>query len=421
VTVAIVGRRWGKTFFAVNELVDDALDAHEPGGPGPGRYGWFAPSYKLADRGWDEFDQWFGELEVRRNRTERWTELACGCRIYFLSAANPQSIRGHGFRRGVIDEGAWILKRTYEEAILPTLADQDGSLLVITTPAGRKGWVWEEWCRAVKGEPGYGKLQRPSVDNPNPAIARYVERVAKSMSPIAFAQEFGAEFTEDAAALFRNIDNAVGGFPEEPRPQMAYLSGADLGKSESWTVQYTARLSGGAPYQVVNEDRFQLMDWPDQVRRAKATCDRYNGAPLVVDATGVGDGVLSMMRDAGMAVQGVKILPAGQPTGERGKIRRKDLLDGLALKITNGDIRVPLAYMGAETQLRVELESFAVDIDDEGRTKYRSRSGNTDCVFGLALLAHALPKTAGGSINSGAVTDEDFEDGGGADYLEEEF
>lgn len=421
VTVAIVGRRWGKTFFAINEIVEDALDAHSRGGSGPRRYGWFAPSIDAANRGWDEFDRWFSSLEARSVRSERFVELLCGCRIYFLSAASPASIRGHGFHRAVIDEGAWILAKVYERAILPTLADEDGPLLIITTPAGRKGWVWEEWCRAVKGEPGYLHFNRPSIDNPNPKVRIYIAKRKERMSKTAYDQEFLGLFTEDEAALFRGIDNAVGGMLEQPAPQMAYLSGADLGKSQSWTVQYTARVSGGAPYQIVNEDRFQLMDWPDQVRRAKETCYRYNGAPLVVDATGVGDAVLSMMRDAGMAVRGVKILPAGQPTGDLGRVRRHDLLDELALKIANGQIRVPKDLMGPETQLRVELESFAVDIDDEGRTKYRSRSGNTDCVFGLALLAHGLPKGAGRSVTSGQMSREEIEDLGGNNFLEEEF
>lgn len=241
------------------------------------------------------------------------------------------------------------------------------------------------------------------------------------MLETAFEQEFMAEFVEDATALFRNIDHAVGGQPEAPQPQIPYLSGADLGKSDSWTVQYTARLTGAPPFQIVHEDRFQLLDWPDQVRRAKATCGRYNGSPLVVDATGVGDGVLSMMREAQMAVRGVKILPAGQPTGESHKVRRKDLLDGLAIKITEGGIRVPAAYLGPDTPLRVELESMAIDIDDEGRTKYRSRAGKSDCVFGLALLVHGLPASSGHVVSHGEVTSEEIEDAGGEDIHQEEY
>ena len=213
----------------------------------------------------------------------------------------------------MVDEGAWITKQAYEEALLPTLADSNGPLLVITTPAGRRGWVWEEYCRAVKGEKGYGYLSRPSTDNPNPKIRQYVAFRRARMQETAFAQEFLAEFTEDATALFRNIDHAVGGQPEAPAPQIPYLSGADLGKSDSWTVQYTARLTGAPPFQIVNEDRFQLLDWPDQVRRAKATCGRYNGAPLVVDATGVGDAVLSMMREERMAVRGVRVAGRYRP------------------------------------------------------------------------------------------------------------
>lgn len=413
----MIGRRWGKTFFGVGDLADDALDACAAG-RGPADYGWIAPSYHLSNNGWREFDQWFRPIEIARSKSERWVQLICGCKIWFLSATG--AVRGHGFRKIVIDEGAWILKRTYEEVILPTVADWNGPILILTTPAGRRGWVWEEYCRAVNGEPGYGYLKRPSTDNPNPNIRKFIEGRRQRMDPRAFEQEFLAEFVEDAAALFRNLDHAIGGVPEAPAPQMSYLSGADLGKSQAWTVQYTARINHH-PFQVVHEDRFQLMDWPDQVRRAKGNCDRYNAAPLVVDATGVGDAVLSMMREAGITARGVKILPAGQPTGVLGKVRRKDLLDNLAIRIDRGDFRVPAEYMGPDTPLRVELESFAVDVDDEGRTKYRSRGGNSDCVFGLALLAHGLPPISGPGLTVGRLTEEQAEDVGGDPILDEEF
>jgi hypothetical protein len=419
VTIGVIGRRWGKTYFGVSEIVDDALDACAAGYP-PGDYGWVAPSQDFADNGWREFEKWFSALEAGHSKGERYIRLVCGCHIWFLSANG--SIRGRGFRRLVIDEGAWISKKTYEEVLLPTLADSFGKLLVITTPAGRHGWVYEEYCRAVNKEPGYGWLTRPSTDNPNPNVKEFVEFRRERMEPNAFRQEFLAEFLEDAAALFRDIDNAVGGMPEPPMPEVPYLGGADLGNRDSWTAHYVARLTGGPPYQVVFEDVFQLMGWPEQVRRLEETGRRYNGAQLVVDATGVGDAVLSMMHERGLPVRGVKILPAGQPTGDAGRIRRRDLLDNLAIDIARGAIRVPAAFMGKDKELRVELESFAIDIDDQGRTTYRSRSGNNDRVFGLALLAHGLPRADGvPTVASGSVTAEEIQDAGGTDYLEEEF
>lgn len=428
VTLGIVGRRWGKTFFGVNEKVEKALDACDPKShryQGPGDYGWFAPSYKLSNIAWDEFDKWFAPLEKSSSRTERVLELVCGCRLWFLSTDNPTAGRGRGFRDATVDEGAWIVKSTYENVILPTLADSNGPLLTITTPAGRRGWVHEEYQRAVNKADGYAFLQRPSTDNPNPNIRKYVDFRRSNMSETAFAQEFLAQFTEDASALFKNIDAAIGGQVETPQPEAQYLIGVDLGKSIGRTAAEVLRLSGGPPYQLADELVMFKDDWPSQVRSLAELARKWNRAPMVVDATGLGGPVCDDLRAAGVSVRPITLLGGRVISPKPNSIRKVDLLDRLATAIGNKAVRIPAKLGAGDGDLRRELESFAIDVDDEGTVTYESRSGHGgghgDRVIALALAVHGMPKAGTATVVSRELTTEEIEDLGGEDIMGEKY
>lgn len=436
VTVAVVGRRWGKTFFGVNEQAEDALDAcvKGPGYMGPGDYGWIAPSYKLANIAWAEHDRWFWPFERSASRSERCVELVCGCRLWFLSADNPTSVRGRGFRKLKVDEGAWISKSAYENAILPTLADSDGPMLAISTPSGRRGWVYEEFNRAaaVPPEPGYVRFQRPSwdlLDLERGADAAYLAKLAqrdqrilaycyrrrRTMSPVAFDQEHGAMFTEDAAALFKGIDGCIGGAREKPAPEAQYVMGVDLGKSVGRTAAEILRLSGGPPYQLVEEVVMFEVAWPKQARALADLAAKWNHCPMTVDAGGVGAPVCDMLREMGAVVRPIVMTGGNKPSDKTTSVRKVDLLDNLAVAIADAQIRIPSEMGSGDGDLRRELDSFATEVDDEGSITYESRSGHGgghgDRAIALALAWHGAPRRRGrATIASGKVATEDVDE-----------
>ena len=117
------GRRFGKTRCMAGELLDRG--GHEAGGD----YGWVAPTYGVAERGVEAFREIAPDLVrvVGRMPTRVEFEVFAGpCRVWFLSADNPDSIRGFGFRGLVIDEAASVPVDVWNYALRPTLAQTLG-------------------------------------------------------------------------------------------------------------------------------------------------------------------------------------------------------------------------------------------------------------------------------------------------------
>ena len=203
--VMVLGRRWGKTFFGVNMMAETALmhpDSQQM---------WVAPTHDLASIAREEFHRLFRPVIQEWREVERRATLIGGSRIYWRSADNPDSLIGRGFDQVIVDEAARVSDDAFRRAILPTLADRAGSLLAITTPKGKRGWVYELYQRALDGEDGYGFIKGPSTENPNPEIARYVADMKLSMPAEIFNQEFLADPQDEAGAYFRGVERCVGG------------------------------------------------------------------------------------------------------------------------------------------------------------------------------------------------------------------
>ena len=95
------GRRFGKTYCLAAEILDRG------GGEKAGEYGWVAPTYNVAERGIEAFRAIAGDVIRVVGRTPSRIELRTTIglmRVWFLSADNPDSIRGFGFLGLVIDD-----------------------------------------------------------------------------------------------------------------------------------------------------------------------------------------------------------------------------------------------------------------------------------------------------------------------------
>jgi hypothetical protein len=97
------GRRFGKTLCLAAELLDRG------GCERGGEYGWVAPTYNVAERGIEAFRtiaKGFVTVCGRAPSRVEFTGTAGPVRVWFLSADNPDNIRGFGFQGLVIDEAA---------------------------------------------------------------------------------------------------------------------------------------------------------------------------------------------------------------------------------------------------------------------------------------------------------------------------
>jgi len=146
--VLVCHRRWGKTVFAVMELILAAAFTSKPDFRGA----YIAPFRKQAkDVTWDYFKRFAGKMPgVSFNETELTVSFPNGARITLYGADNAEALRGLYFDYVILDEVADMKPHVWGEIVRPTLADRQGKALFIGTPKGMN-LFFELYNRGLSG------------------------------------------------------------------------------------------------------------------------------------------------------------------------------------------------------------------------------------------------------------------------------
>jgi hypothetical protein len=126
--------------------------------------------------------------------------LENGSRIVSLPG-EESTIRGYSnVALLVVDEAARVSDALYC-AVRPMLAVSRGRLIALSTPFGKRGWFYDEWC-------GDEPWHRVCVNADEcPRIPRdFLERERRSLGERYFSQEFFCEFKDMIGAAFSGQD-----------------------------------------------------------------------------------------------------------------------------------------------------------------------------------------------------------------------
>jgi hypothetical protein len=363
--VAVLGRRAGKTTFASDVIGTNGLDVE-------GTYLWGAPTYDLGEIGHARFKRTFASvIASKHDSTPPDATLVNGSEVLWRSFDREGGAIGRGYRLVVIDEAARVRDRIVEEEILPSVSDTGGKIVAITTPRGRRNWVFDWYQRAKAREPLYAAIRGPSTENPSANIRAFVEVARANMPRDLYEQEIEARFLDDAAAVFRNLGAAFSSTLAGPVPGRRYVLGIDLGKHEDYTVVAPLDVESGdfGPF-----DRFYRIDWPLQIARIETAVRRWNGAEVWIDATGVGDPIFDTLREKGLLVHPYRF------TNES----KRALVLSYAKAIESEEVRLPRE----DEVARAEHEVFGYEISTASRRyTYSAPSGAHDDTVLAAALA----------------------------------
>ena len=184
--VVVAGRRFGKTYLALVELVQAAW--------GPGRLAWYvAPTYKQAKRiAWKPLKELTRPYwAARPNETDLRIELIGGGTICLRGADNYDSLRGDGLDFLVLDEYASIAREAWTEVLRPALADRKGRALFIGTPRGFNHF--HELAESATAQPDWKAFQFTTAEGGN-VSREELESAAKLLDERSYRQEFEASF-----------------------------------------------------------------------------------------------------------------------------------------------------------------------------------------------------------------------------------
>jgi hypothetical protein len=287
--------------------------------------------------------------------------------------AGGKGIRGRNASRLIVDERQDVSDDVMEKVILPLLTDTDGDLVQIGTPKG-KGGFYRDYMRGLAGEEGYASFNAPTTDNPHISAA-YVARQKDKLPDRVFRQEYLAEFLDDSGGVFRGVSDAVGALPATERTGTVSI-GVDLARKEDFTVISVLDANG----EQISFERFNEISWKRQVGLIESTYNRFPGATVYLDSSGVGDPIFEQLRGIGIRVHGYLFTNAS----------KEQLVDNLAMMIEQGK----LSLMD-EPQQTAELVEFAYEITPSRNIRMNAPAGqHDDCVIALALAAWGIRPSA---------------------------
>lgn len=243
--VIVCHRRWGKTVFSVNELLDQALRCTRENP----QYAYVAPTYGQAERiAWDMLKKYSKLIpgvvynESKLTCTIPRPHMNDRIKIMLLGAENPDSIRGIYLDGVILDEFAEMDPRLWGEVVRPALADRKGWAIFIGTPKGQNHF-YDVYQMALRnqGKGWYSIVHKASTSKVLPI--EEIEAMKLEMSEEQIEQELECSF---AAALvgsyFGKLINEaeaggrIGKVPHDPA--LLVDTFWDLGVSDTTTIWF---------------------------------------------------------------------------------------------------------------------------------------------------------------------------------------
>lgn len=183
--VLVCHRRFGKTVFAINEILKTALTStlKRP------RVAYIAPTYSQAKRVvWDYVREFATPVPgVKFNEAELRADFPNGARLQLGSADNPDTMRGQYFDQVVLDEYAQHPPRMWGEVIRPALSDREGGAIFIGTPQGHNNF-YDIYVKACDLEDWYTAVHKASETEIIPE--KELRAARHEMSPEEYDQEY---------------------------------------------------------------------------------------------------------------------------------------------------------------------------------------------------------------------------------------
>ena len=309
--ILCAGRRFGKSRLGVQLCMQKALDG--------GRVWWVAPTFAIARVGWRDVvaaaQSFPKEVGVDIKVGDMTVYFPSGGSIAVKSADNPQRLRGEGLHYLVMDEAAFVREETWTEVLRPTLTENKGEALFISTPIGMDNWFYKLWEKAEQAE-DWDRFQFPTVANPM-IDPQEVEAAREDLGELVFAQEYLAEFISEGAQMFRShwfnyYKLGVGtlwceGEKFDINRDLVKFATVDLAASTKESADYTVISVFGYHMQ---SDRLFMLDMirdrfeaPDIVPQIKRAIGIHNLEWVGIEKTGYQLAIVQFARREGLRIK----------------------------------------------------------------------------------------------------------------------
>jgi hypothetical protein len=259
---------------------------------------------------------------VRETRTE--IDFDNGSRILALPVGRDGSnIRGYGSRNNmiIVDEAAFIPDAVFQEVLSPMMAVGSGEFILLSTPFGKKGFLYERF-----NDPDWYTMQVPSSANPL-IDQKFIDEQRKNLTNTQFKQEILGQFVEAANSFFtrEELMNCTSESVDQDG-DLTFL-GVDLASSGQDESVYICIDDEGNVFHIEHTSEKPMTDAMGRIRELDAF---YDFSKIVIDSTSLGQGVVDQVsEDLGNKVEGFKF------TNEK----KQSLYNTLKNELQNGNLQ----------------------------------------------------------------------------------
>ena len=356
-SVLVCHRRFGKTFLAINALIDAAVRSPKENG----RYGYVAPYLKQAKQvSWDYLKRFALQIPgTSANESDLSIDFPNSARVRLYGSDNGESMRGLYFDGVVMDEVADMRMETWPEIIRPALADRKGWCLFIGTPKGLNQFH-DLYQHALTNDKWYAGMFR--VDETDVLDKEEVALAKETMTENQYRQEFLCDFSASIDNALITIDKVTDASAikrtqgeVEGSPRVLGVDVARFGADRS-VIQKRQGLAAYEPIIFNDIDNMTLAGMVGQ------TINEWKPDAVFIDA-GRGEGVIDRLRQLGFFVNEVNF--GGRPTNPRYNNKRSEMWDSVRIWLDDGgslpkntdlktDLCVPTYKFDASNRLQLE-------------------------------------------------------------------
>ena len=287
--VIVCHRRWGKTVFAINELIRLVLTCKRE----RPRAAYMCPLFKQAKQvAWDMVKHYSRVIPgVTFNESELRADYPNGGRLQLFGSDNADALRGIYLDGVVLDEYAQMSPRAWSEVIRPALSDREGMAIFIGTPQGHNGF-YDLYDRAKTLEGWSRELYKASDTGILPEAE--LTAMAAEMSEDEYAQELECSWTAAIRGAFwakelSDIDHQITRVPYDEA--LPVITCCDLGIADSFAIWYAQEIAGEIRF--IDYDEYTGMGLPDVIRQMQDKPYIYSVhiAPHDINVRELGTGV----------------------------------------------------------------------------------------------------------------------------------
>lgn len=241
--VIVCHRRFGKTVWAVNTLIDRGFNCQLQNP----KFAYIAPNYGQAKRvAWDMIKWYLRNIPgVETNEADLRITIpkAGGQKITFmlLGSENPETLKGLYLDGCILDEFAECDPRVWSETIRPALSDRLGWAVFMGTPRGQNH-LYKLYQYSQEGKPDwFGKIYRASETNVIPQSE--LDDARAVMSQEEYDQEYECSFSAGMVGSYygRLMEEAekAGRFTDVPYdPALDVITAWDLGVGDTTAIWF---------------------------------------------------------------------------------------------------------------------------------------------------------------------------------------